>query len=97
MVIKSWHDEDTEAIFYGKKPRKLPQQAGFLRTAHRRLVQLDAATDLKDMRIPGGNRLHPLEKERAGQWAVWINSQYRLVWEWHDADAYNVEITDYHS
>lgn len=95
-MIKSWHDDDTESVFYRNRPRGLPADPGFLRTAHRKLVQLDRAVQLRDMKSPPGNKLHPLEKDREGQWAIWINSKYRLIWEWRDGDAYRVEIEDYH-
>lgn len=95
-MIKSWHDDDTEAVFYRKYAKRLPAVKGFLRKALKQLQQLDAATDLTDMKSPPGNKLHPLEREREGQWAVWINGKWRIVWTWRDGDAYDVEITDYH-
>jgi toxin HigB-1 len=57
---------------------------------------LDAAHDLKDLKSPPGNRLHPLLKERAGQHAISINDQFRLCFVWRDGDAHDVEIADYH-
>jgi proteic killer suppression protein len=65
-------------------------------TARRKLRMLDAAADLKDLKAPPNNKLHPLKKDREGQWAIWINDQYRLCFEWYDGDAFDVEITDYH-
>lgn len=57
---------------------------------------LDAATQLDDLKSPPHNRLHRLEKERAGQYVIWINDQFRLCFTWKDGHAYDVEITDYH-
>lgn len=52
--------------------------------------------NLKDLRTPPGNRLEKLSGDRAGQWSIRINDQWRICFEWHDEDAYDVEITDYH-
>lgn len=57
---------------------------------------LDVATQLDDLKSPPHNRLHRLEKDRAGQYAIWINGQFRLCFTWKDGHAYDVEITDYH-
>ena len=57
---------------------------------------LDAAKDLRDLRVPPGNKLEELGKDRAGQHSIRINDQFRICFSWHDGDAYDVEITDYH-
>jgi RelE-like HigB toxin of type II HigAB toxin-antitoxin system len=57
---------------------------------------LHAAERLTDLRVPPGNRLHQLERDRAGQHSISINDQWRICFVWRDGDAYNVEITDYH-
>jgi proteic killer suppression protein len=57
---------------------------------------LHAAERLMDLRVPPGNRLHQLERDRAGQHSISINDQWRICFVWRDGDAYNVEITDYH-
>jgi len=57
---------------------------------------LNNALNLNDMRIPPANRLEKLSGNRAGQYSVRINDQWRLCFEWRDGDAYEVEITDYH-
>lgn len=62
----------------------------------RKLQMVDAATRLDDLKVPPGNKLHPLEDDRAGQHAVSINDQYRVCFRWRDGHAYDVEITDYH-
>jgi proteic killer suppression protein len=57
---------------------------------------IDAATKLDDLKIPPGNRLHALSKDREGQHAIWINDQFRICFLWRDGNAHDVEITDYH-
>ena len=57
---------------------------------------VNAATELDDLKVPPGNKLHALVGDRAGQHAIWINHKYRVCFTWKDHDAYDVEITDYH-
>lgn len=64
--------------------------------ALRKLLQLDAARDLADMRVPPGNRLEQLKGDRAGQWRIRINGQWRICFKWDGKDAHEVEIADYH-
>ncbi len=62
----------------------------------RKLVSLDAADTLPDLRIPPGNRLEKLKGHRAGQYSIRINDQWRICFDWKDGDAHDVEIVDYH-
>jgi proteic killer suppression protein len=94
-VIKSFADEETEAIFHGQTVRRFPPN--LLRPALRKLLMLDAADVLEDLRIPPGNRLEQLKGDRAGQYSIRINDQWRICFEWRDGDAQVVEIVDYHS
>jgi proteic killer suppression protein len=57
---------------------------------------LDAAMTLEDLKSPPGNRLEKLAGDRAGQWSIRINQQWRVCFEWRGSDAYEVEIVDYH-
>ncbi len=57
---------------------------------------LDAATAVDDLRVPPGNRLEKLRGNRAGQWSIRVNDQWRLCFEWRGGDAYEVELVDYH-
>ncbi len=66
------------------------------RTAYRKLLMIDAATVLGDLRIPPGNRLEKLAGDRIGQHSIRINDQWRICFRWHEGNAHNVEITDYH-
>lgn len=92
-VIGSFRDRETERLFLGFRSRKIPTE--LQRTAHRRLLILDAATNLADLRSPPGNRLERLSGTRAGQYSIRINDQWRICFHW-DGGAYDVEIIDYH-
>jgi len=61
-----------------------------------RLTQLNAATRLDDLRLPPSNRLEALTGDRAGQWSIRINDQWRVCFRFEDGDAFGVEIVDYH-
>ena len=92
-MIKSFHDKDTERLFQRQVLRHFPPELH--RLVWRRLVQLDAAERLDDLRIPPANRLERLSGDRAGQYSIRINDQRRVCFRWQDGDAYDVEVTDY--
>lgn len=93
-MIKSFRDRETERLFQREPFRKLPPD--IQRVALRKLLILDAATDLHDLRVPPGNRLEALHGARKGQWSIRINDQWRVCFRWHEGNAYEVEIADYH-
>lgn len=93
-MIKSFHDKDTERLFQRQFLRRFPSDLH--RLAWRKLVQIDAAERLDDLRIPPGNRLERLSGDRAGQYSIRINDQWRICFRWQDGDAYDVEVADYH-
>jgi proteic killer suppression protein len=62
----------------------------------RKLVAVDAAEALDDLRVPPGNRLEKLKGNRVGQHGIRVNDQWRICFRWADGDAYEVEIVDYH-
>lgn len=93
-MIRSFRDTDTERLYHREPIRKLPQRIH--RVALRKLVQLDAATTLEDVRVPPGNRLEKLAGDRRGQHGIRINDQWRVCFRWERGDAYDVEIVDYH-
>ena len=93
-MIRNWRSADARRIFEGGRPRGFP--ADLVRSAKRRLELLHQATTLDDLRAIRGNRLHPLVGDRAGQWAVRINDQYRICFRWVEEGAEDVEIVDYH-
>jgi proteic killer suppression protein len=93
-MIKSFADADTEAVFRGVHPRKLP--GDIRRRAARKLLILHAATELSELLVPPGNRLEKLKGKQYGQHSIRINDQWRICFEWREGNAYQVEITDYH-
>ena len=92
-MIASFHCRDTAALFRGENPKRFQSIA---RVALRKLDMLDAATTLDDLRSPPGNRLEPLKGDRAGQHSIRINDQWRICFVWHEGNAHQVEIVDYH-
>ena len=93
-MIKSFRDKETEIVFNRIFSGKLPQKIQKL--ARRKLVMLDASTELNALRIPPGNRLEELKGNRKGQHSIRINDQWQICFRWEAGDAYEVEITDYH-
>ena len=93
MAIKSFKCADTEALF---RLHRIPRFVGIEHTTVRKLVQLDLAGHLEDLRAPPGNRLESLSGDRAGQWSMRINDRYRICFVWTDGNAEEVEIVDYH-
>jgi toxin HigB-1 len=93
-VIKSFKDEETEKIFRRERSKRLPTD--IQDTAYRKLAMIHSANKIIDLRALPGNRLEKLGGDRAGQWSIRINDQWRICFEWQNGDAYNVEITDYH-
>jgi proteic killer suppression protein len=87
--------DDTTRILYERGTRKGWGEP-LCRVAIRKLMQLNQARKVEDMRAPPGNKLHRLLGRREGQWAVWINDQHRLCFRFDGEDATEVEITDYH-
>ena len=93
-MISSFRDKGTEDVFSRRFVQRLP--IGIQRSAQRKLAILDAAEVLEDLRIPPGNRLEKLVGDRAGQYSIRINDQWRICFRWNRGDAFDVEIADYH-
>ena len=93
-MIRSFRDKQAERIFYRLRSRKIPD--GLQRTALRKLRILNRAMNINDLRVPPANRLEKLKGDRAGQYSIRINDQWRICFKWHDKDAFEVEIVDYH-
>ena len=93
-MIQSFACAETGKIFTGTMSRRFPP--GIQRTARRKLLQLHAATSVRDMMVPPGNRLEALKGARTGQYSIRVNDQWRICFRWQGADAYAVEIVDYH-
>lgn len=92
-MIKSFKDADTETLFRLGRVRRF---VNIERPALRKLKQLDLARHIEDMRAPPANRLEKLSGDRAGQWSVRINDQFRICFRWTAGGVEDVEITDYH-
>ena len=92
--MKSFRDRETERIFAGQFSRRFPKE--IQRIAARKLEIIAAATQLDTLRIPPSNRLEKLKGERAGQFSIRVNDQWRICFVWRSGDAYDVEIADYH-
>ncbi len=93
-VIKSFKCEETEKIFNRSFSHKLPQ--GIQRVTMRKLLVLDAAESLNDLRVPPSNYLEALKGKREGQYSIRINKQWRICFKWREGNVYDVEIVDYH-
>lgn len=93
-MIKSFADKRTAAVFLGRAVRGLPEQ--IQSRARAKLVMIDAAKRIDDLRVPPGNRLESLRGNRKGQHSIRVNDQWRLCFAWRDGDALAVEIVDYH-
>lgn len=92
-MIRSFSNRDTERFF---NRQFVPAFQGFAVSARRRLEILDDAASLADLSNNNSNRLEALSGNRAGQYSIRINRQWRVCFRWYDGDAYDVEIVDYH-
>lgn len=93
-MIKSFRCKETKKIFARKFSKKLP--VNIQEQARMKLVILDAAASINDLRVPPGNRLEELANDRKGQHSIRINNQWRICFVWKSGDSYDVEIVDYH-
>ena len=93
-MIRSFADKEAEKIWDGTPSRRLP--ADIHSVARRKLRMLGNASVLDDLRIPPANRLEALKGTRKGQFSIRINDQWRISFRWIDADAFHVDIVDYH-
>lgn len=93
-MIKTFKDRDTERLFRREPVKRLGPDVQ--RVALRKLRMLDAATVLEDLRVPPANRLEKLKGDRAGQFSIRVNEQWRVCFVWRSGHALDVEIVDYH-
>lgn len=93
-VIRSFGNTTTERLWSRERTKKLDPRIE--RTALRKLVMLDAAETLEDLRVPPGNRLEALKGNRVGHHSIRINQQWRICFRWTSAGPEDVEIVDYH-
>jgi len=96
-VIRTLADATTRDIWNGvnsKAARRIPRE--LWPNVRRKLDQIDAVTSVDDLRVPPGNRLHPLDGDMRGWHAMRVNDQYRIVFRFEGGDAFDVRCTDYH-
>ncbi len=94
-MIKSFRDKETEKIFNRQRSRKLPSD--IQQIALRKLRMINRAQSLQDLRVPPANRLEKLAGDRADQFSIRINDQWRICFIWQDGDVLEAEIVDYHN
>lgn len=94
VVIENFANTETERLFATGKSRRLPPD--ILRRAVMRLTQLDAATEVEDLRQPPSNRLEALSGDMSGKWSIRINDRWRVCFRFERGNAQDVEIVDYH-
>ena len=93
-VIKTFADKRTKELYEEGRSKRFPP--GVWERALRKLEYLDLATRVTDVKVPPSNRLHKLERERAGQYSISVSDQWRICFRFDDGDVYDVEMTDYH-
>ena len=93
-MIKTFADRRTLVLYGAGKSRRFPPEIA--RRVTRRLEYIDLATCLDDLRVPPSNRLHALEGDRKGFFAIAVNDQWRIRFRFVEGDAYDVQLTDYH-
>ncbi len=92
-MIKTFADKETLELYETGKSKRVPPD--IRRRAMRRLEYLDMATRLEDLKVPPGNRLHELQRERKGQYSISVNDQWWICFRFEDGDACDVKLTDY--
>ncbi len=93
-MIKTFNNDETQKIYQRQCSRKLPSD--IQQVALRKLRMINNAVTIVDLRVPPANQLEKLTGNRAGQWSIRINDQWRVCFRWEGSDAYDVEIVDYH-
>jgi toxin HigB-1 len=93
-MIVSFYDADTKLLWETGRSRRIP--ANLRRVALRKLMILNAALELDNLRVPPNNRLEELTKDRKGQHSIRVNDQYRICFVWNAGNAYEVEVVDHH-
>ena len=93
-MIVGFKDKLTEAVFFGEAPKGFP--ADLVAVTRRKLRYLNAAGQLNDLKVPPGNHLESLKDDRAGQYSIRVNRQFRICFVWTNKGPGQVEFTDYH-
>ena len=93
-MIRSFRCKETQRIFNLERSQRFPDH--IQQVALRKLKMLHHAVSVNDLRVPPANRLEKLRGERASQWSIRVNDQWRICFQWIDGHSFNVEIVDYH-
>jgi proteic killer suppression protein len=93
-MIKEFGDKETEKIWEGIRSKKLPSEIQNI--ARRKLRMINNAQDINDLRIPPANRLEKLKGDLEDFYSIRINNQWRIIFQWHNNDAYEIKVVDYH-
>ena len=93
-MIKTFADRHTQELFSTRRSRECPPDVA--KRAMRKLDYIDVATCVDDLKVPPGNRLHELARDRKGQYSIAVNDRWRICFRFVDGDAYDVEFADYH-
>ncbi len=93
-MIRTFKDKESEKIYFREYSKILPSD--IQQIALRKLRMISRSVNLNDLRVPPANRLEKLRGKREGQYSIRINEQWRICFEWHGSDAFEVEIVDYH-
>ena len=92
-MIRSFRCRETHRIFLRERSRRF---AGLEHVALKKLLLIEGADRIDDLRVPPGNRLEKLVGDRAGEFSIRVNQQWRICFRWEDGAAVDVEIVDYH-
>lgn len=94
FMIKTFKSKETAKIFDEEYSLKLP--GDIQRTALKKLLIINKAVSLEDLKVPPANHLEKLKRDRSGQFSIRINDQWRICFNWRNGNTYDLEITDYH-
>jgi len=93
-MIERFGCKHTEKVWQGIRTKKWSDEIA--NNALRKMTMINAAGDIKDLKIPPSNRLHKLKGNRKEYWAISINDQWRIIFMWENTNAHDVQIIDYH-
>ena len=93
-MIKTFEDLHAQELYATGRSKRFPPDIA--KRATRKLEYIDLATCIDDLKVPPGNRLHELERDRKGQHSIAVNDQWRVCFRWQGQEAFEVEIVDYH-
>lgn len=93
-MIKTFADKQTQELYITGRSKRFPPDVA--RRARRKIEYVHLASRMDDLKVPPGNNLHKLVRDREGQHSIRINDQWRVCFRFVEGDAYDVEITDYH-